>query len=545
VFEIRGREAGPAGGPILPGQNVVRNLTVAAGPADQGGFCSIVTDPVGNLPQGGPATRFIVGTQAFVQEIDVLDDVPGVQAGAFGDKNASGPQATTPPSEVRVSRIRVNGVGGTFANGTVQGIDLGTQAAAGAGNTNPNLWSNQSTNAILYRRSVIFTVNRGETVVEYVNRLFRPTRLKLCKVAASPTLVGRNFTFGIVIDNENGLVPGQTNEPITVADVTIPAGDPGPSGQGNCVIVNGPYETMDPNDIPVKGTFDVGSTITVTEGAVTGTQIVSITSPTGTPIVDLGNRRASLTLVNPGGFNELVFTNRDRPPTDPSVQPRVLSARTSPTCPGTDTTVGIDLTSQGDEVSINFIVKFDQTKLANPSVQLGSGAAGFALNVDLSNVASGQIGISMSSATPFTAGLRELITIEFDVLPLTTGEALLSFGGPTQTLTNTLGDVLESVPGDANVSIGGAACLTSTNVTVSGRVMSQSGTGVRNASVTVTDQSGNRRSVTTSSLGYYQFDEVKAGDTYVITASARRYRFEAKVVQVSDALSNVDFVGME
>jgi hypothetical protein len=643
VFEILGREAGPAGGPILPGQDVIRTVTVSAGPADQGGFCTIVTDPVGASPSGGPATRFIVGTQAFVQEVDVLDDVPGVQAGGFGDKNASGPQATTPPSEVRVSRIRVNGVGGTFANGTVQGITLGT--VGGAGNTNPNLWSDQSANAILYRRSVIFRINRGETVVDYVNRLFRPTRLKLCKVAAGPLLVGMNFTFGITIDNENGLVPGQTNEPITVADVIIPAGDPARSAQGNCVIVNGPYEAMDPNDIPVKGTFDVGSTITVTEAAVAGIHIVSITSPTGTPIVDLGNRRASLTLVNTGGFNELVFTNifggglesdvADRftgdgtvfsndvilmrlfaagllttnpsfnefqradaaprstlgdglilspdviqarryaagldPPTPAggpfgpvgpvTVTPlapsgnagqRTLRAETSAACGGFFTTVAIMLDSDGSEAGAGFTVNFDPTKLSNPEVSLGSDAAAseFILTVNPNNIASGNLGILMDGPVPFASSpsQKHLVNIRFQVASgVSAGPTEINFNGKTIMLSTSdaLGNLMATDYQPASVSIAGPSCATSTSVTVTGRVLSPDGNGLRNTTVFITDTSGNRRSAITSSLGFYQFDEVRAGQPYVVSVSNKRYRFDTRLLKADDNLANVDFVGRE
>ena len=310
------------------------------------------------------------------------------------------------------------------------------------------------------------------------------------------------------------------------------------------MIVNGPYEGAP--GIPSFGTFRVGSLVTVTE---TSGSLVSITSPTGTPVVDLVNRRGTLLMGNIGGFNELVFTNRERPPDNPALQPRVLNATGASACPGTSTLVSLSGISQGDEISVNVVVQFDQTKLSNPVVQIGAGALadGFVLNVNYSNVASGLIGITLTSPTntPFTAGSRELVKIAFNILPLVTGDALITFGGPTQTLVNTQNDVLPTVPGQSTVSIGGASCTTSADVSLSGRVISEQGTGLRNATVTITDQSGKSRSVITSSLGYYQIDDVKAGGTYVITASSRRFRFASRVIEVSDSLSNLDFVGME
>ena len=159
-----------------------RTVTVAAGPASQGGFCTIVADT-----EGGPFTRFIVGSLAYVQETGVLDDVPGVQSGGFGDVepgNVNDGPTTVPASEVRVSRIRLNGATTGFPNpsGSVQGFSV---------SPNPNLTTRES----------IFKVNRGETVIEYVNTLFQPTTLKICKVAASPSVIGQNFTFNIEVDS--------------------------------------------------------------------------------------------------------------------------------------------------------------------------------------------------------------------------------------------------------------------------------------------------------------------------------------------------------
>ena len=51
---------------------------------------------------------------------------------------------------------------------------------------------------------------------------------------------------GLVIDERfnpyRACIQGLANEPITVASYVIPAGDPAQSAQGNCVVVDGPYE---------------------------------------------------------------------------------------------------------------------------------------------------------------------------------------------------------------------------------------------------------------------------------------------------------------
>jgi hypothetical protein len=86
---------------------------------------------------------------------------------------------------------------------------------------------------------------------------------------------------------------------------------------------------------------------------------------------------------------------------------------------------------------------------------------------------------------------------------------------------------------------------TNTAVTVSGRVMTPDGAGLRNAVVSMTDSLGITRRVTTSSLGYYVFTDIPVGDTYVVGVSSRRYRFTTRVVPVLDPIADLDFIGQE
>ena len=83
-------------------------------------------------------------------------------------------------------------------------------------------------------------------------------------------------------------------------------------------------------------------------------------------------------------------------------------------------------------------------------------------------------------------------------------------------------------------------------VSVSGRVFSSDGmNGLRNASVSITDPQGVRRITTTSSFGYYAFDNVAPGTSYTIAVSSRRFRYQPRTVQLSGDLTNLDFVGLE
>ena len=85
----------------------------------------------------------------------------------------------------------------------------------------------------------------------------------------------------------------------------------------------------------------------------------------------------------------------------------------------------------------------------------------------------------------------------------------------------------------------------SPSVRVSGRVTTSDGRGLRNATVSITDSTGVRRTATTSSFGLYAFLNVSAGGTYVIGVSSKRYRFASRNMTVNSNLADVDFVGLE
>lgn len=81
--------------------------------------------------------------------------------------------------------------------------------------------------------------------------------------------------------------------------------------------------------------------------------------------------------------------------------------------------------------------------------------------------------------------------------------------------------------------------------TVSGRVTTPAGLGLRNAIVSMTDPQGVRRTATTSSFGVFSFASIPTGISYIVSVSSKRYRFSPQSFQVNANLSNVDFVGLE
>lgn len=88
------------------------------------------------------------------------------------------------------------------------------------------------------------------------------------------------------------------------------------------------------------------------------------------------------------------------------------------------------------------------------------------------------------------------------------------------------------------------SCGTPT-VVVSGRVSTPSGLSLRNAVVSLIDSQNVRRTATTSSFGLYSFDNVRTGETYIMSVGSRRFRFAPQVLNFNGSVSNLDFAGLE
>ena len=93
-------------------------------------------------------------------------------------------------------------------------------------------------------------------------------------------------------------------------------------------------------------------------------------------------------------------------------------------------------------------------------------------------------------------------------------------------------------------TISGPLAPTAASVSVSGQVRTASGAGIRNAVITLTAQDGSTRIARSSSFGYYRFDGIIAGETYILNISTKRFTFAQPtiVVSVLDEVAGLDFV---
>jgi hypothetical protein len=86
---------------------------------------------------------------------------------------------------------------------------------------------------------------------------------------------------------------------------------------------------------------------------------------------------------------------------------------------------------------------------------------------------------------------------------------------------------------------------TAAGLAISGRVTTADGNGIRNAKVVITGNSLAQPIIaTTGSFGYYMFDGLEAGETYVLTVNSRRYTFSmpSRVLSLVDNVVDADFV---
>ncbi len=110
-----------------------------------------------------------------------------------------------------------------------------------------------------------------------------------------------------------------------------------------------------------------------------------------------------------------------------------------------------------------------------------------------------------------------------------------------RTGTITVAGQTTALVGD-NIVINQAAAPVAAGVSVSGRVLTSEGRGVQGAVVTITSSAGETRMARSSGFGYYRFDDIIVGETYLISPSSKRYQFTPRTISVLDELTEIDFV---
>ncbi len=79
---------------------------------------------------------------------------------------------------------------------------------------------------------------------------------------------------------------------------------------------------------------------------------------------------------------------------------------------------------------------------------------------------------------------------------------------------------------------------------ISGRIATPAGYGISGSMIMLTDTNGGSRQVRTGSFGYFSFDGLEVGQTYILTVEHKRYTFAqpTQVITLNDEAVSVEFV---
>ncbi|MFT3745267.1 MAG: MBG domain-containing protein [Pyrinomonadaceae bacterium] len=228
----------------------------------------------------------------------------------------------------------------------------------------------------------------------------------------------------------------------------------------------------------------------------------------------------------------------------PNSIPRSARVQSQIATQGQPVTVPILFTATGVETKVSFSVEYPTNALGIPTVTCGSGTVNCTVTID--NSLSGKAGITVTPTTALTAGTREIVKITFPTFQSPATSAQIRFGDfPTaKDVRNAENNALPTLYWtDGLVSFTGGTLLD--GATISGRVTTAAGQGLRNATVTLLDTAGGRRTTVTSSFGNYQFENLDTGRDYMLIVTSKRYRFATRMVNLTENLSDVNLIGLE
>jgi predicted outer membrane repeat protein len=84
--------------------------------------------------------------------------------------------------------------------------------------------------------------------------------------------------------------------------------------------------------------------------------------------------------------------------------------------------------------------------------------------------------------------------------------------------------------------------LTKTAVVFGKEASNSAASGLANATVKMTKPNGSQQTFRTSAFGYFRFDDVEVGATYVFQANSKGYSFAPQVITVNEEITELNFV---
>lgn len=135
----------------------------------------------------------------------------------------------------------------------------------------------------------------------------------------------------------------------------------------------------------------------------------------------------------------------------------------------------------------------------------------------------------------------------YQIVQSVTGNGGETSSGGNFSINGTSGQIIteQSSQGQYSVNSGfwtSNFAPTAASASISGRVLTFEGRGLRNAEISLTDSQGLTRSTRTSAFGAYSFDGIEPGQIVVIVVNSKRYQYQPQIVSVNENLSSIDFM---
>ena len=164
---------------------------------------------------------------------------------------------------------------------------------------------------------------------------------------------------------------------------------------------------------------------------------------------------------------------------------------------------------------------------------IGTLSASFTVNCSVS--VAGTLEVTGFGPAPLT-GSGTLLNLTFTTDAAATGGSVSTLTFSSVTLN---GGTVGSGHVNGQVTLTGP---TAGDASVSGRVTTHAGNPIGGARVSLMDEAGHVSVTSTNPFGYFRFDDVEAGETYVVSVRSKRYSFQPRVINVGEEVTGLDFV---
>lgn len=89
-----------------------------------------------------------------------------------------------------------------------------------------------------------------------------------------------------------------------------------------------------------------------------------------------------------------------------------------------------------------------------------------------------------------------------------------------------------------------ASVVTAASVSIGGQIITSRGKPVGRAFVTLINSSGESRQAISNPFGYFRFNDIAVGDTYVVSVRHKQYQFNPQVINVLENFDGLNFVAI-